>query len=257
MFSGAFPFLQIVNCHMHSTITQSLWLYSESRRIDFETEIDWHEHHQILKASFPLDILANTATYDVQFGHVQRPTHENTSWDKAKFEVYGHKWVDISEPGYGISLLNDCKYGHNTEGSTLKLTILKCGTYPNPEADQGHHEFTYSLIPHAGDFRSAGIIREAYALNQPMITLTASGDGSLPASFSLVSCDTPGVIIETVKKAEADDGMITRMYEAFGGRCTANITVAPGFSGAYLCDLMENVLQELPPHRLLGDDSHD
>jgi len=241
---------RIQKTYMHSAIIQTLWLYSESRRIDFETEIDWHEHHQILKTAFPLDVLANTATYDIQFGHVQRPTHENTSWDKAKFEVYGHKWVDLSEPGYGVSLLNDCKYGHNTEGSTLKLTILKCGTYPNPEADQGHHAFTYSLLPHEGDFRSAGTIREAYALNQPLVATEACGDGSLPDSFSLVSCDHPGVILETVKKAEADDGMIVRMYESFGGRCTANITAAPGFSKVYLCDLMENILRELP---LSGD----
>jgi len=236
---------KITKSYMHSTITQYLWLYSESRRIDFQTEIDWHEHHQVLKAAFPLDVLSSTATYDIQFGHATRPTHENTSWDKAKFEVYGHKWVDISESGYGVSLLNDCKYGHNTEGSTLKLTILKCGTYPNPDADQGLHTFTYSLVPHVGDFRSAGIIQEAYALNQPLVAVQACGNSTLPSTFSLVSCDQPGIIIETVKKAEADDGMIVRMYEAFGGRCTANITVTPGFSKAYLCDLMENELQEL------------
>lgn len=236
---------KITKSYMHSTITQYLWLYSESRRIDFETEIDWHEHHQILKAAFPLDVLSATATYDIQFGHVQRPTHENTSWDKAKFEVYGHKWVDISEPGYGVSLLNDCKYGYNTEGSTLKLTMLKCGTYPNPEADQGLHVFTYSLMPHTGDFRSAGIIQEAYGLNQPMLATRAEGNGIAPDTFSLVSCDKSAVMIETVKKAESDDSMIVRMYESFGGRCTANITVAPGFRKAYLSDLMENELHEL------------
>ncbi len=238
---------RIVKRYMHSTITQHLWLYSAVPRIDFETEIDWHEHHQILKAAFPLDVLASTATYDIQFGHVTRPTHENTSWDKAKFEVYGHKWVDISEPGYGISLLNDCKYGHNTEGSTLKLTMLKCGTYPNPEADQGIHRFTYSLVPHMGDFRAAGIIREAYSLNQPLVaTEVVSNVGSLPNTYSLISCDAPGVIVETVKKAEADEGMIVRMYESFGGRANAVLTVAPGFTKAYLCDLMENVLDALP-----------
>ena len=236
---------KIVKPYMRSVITQKLWLYSESRRIDFETEIDWQEHHQLLKVAFPLDVLSSTATYDIQFGHVQRPTHENTSWDKAKFEVYGHKWVDISEPGYGVSLLNDCKYGHNTEGSTLKLTMLKCGTYPNPEADQGMHTFTYSLVPHAGDFRTAGIIREAYELNQPLLAADAEGNGSLPGTFGLVSCDQPGVMVETVKKAEADDGMIVRMYESFGGRCQATVTVAPDFQKAYLCDLMENELQQL------------
>ena len=237
---------KVTRSYLHSTITQSIWLYSHSRRIDFETEIDWHEHHQLLKAAFPLDVLTATATYEIQFGHVHRPTHENTSWDKAKFEVYGHKWADLSEPGYGVSLLNDCKYGHSTEGSTLKLTMLKCGTYPNPEADQGIHNFTYSLLPHQGDFRQAGVIQEAYSLNQPMASVAASGGGNLPAAFSLVNCDNPAVMIETVKKAEADDGMIVRCYESFGGRANATITVAPGFNRAYLCDLMENTIRELP-----------
>lgn len=237
---------RVVKTYMHSTVTQNIWLYSESRRIDFETEIDWHEHHQLLKAAFPLDVLTATATYDIQFGHVQRPTHENTSWDKAKFEVYGHKWVDLSEPGYGVSLLNDCKYGYSTEGSTLKLTMLKSGTYPNPEADQGLHRFTYSLLPHQGGFREAGIIRESYSLNQPLISTQSSGGGKLPASFSLVSCDQSAVVMETVKKAEADDSMILRMYESFGSRCRASFTVAPGFQKAVLCDLMENELQEIP-----------
>lgn len=246
VIDGSRSGFKVIKSYMHSTITQYIWLYSESRRIDFETEIDWHEHHQILKVAFPLDVLAHTATYDIQFGHVTRPTHENTSWDKAKFEVYGHKWVDMSEPGYGISLMNDCKYGYNTEGSTLKLTILKCGTEPNPEADQGLHVFTYALMPHTGDFRSAGVIHEAYALNQPLVATESYGDGTLPDTFSLVSCDHPGVIIETVKKAEADDSMIVRMYESFGGRCEVNITVDPGFSKVYLCDLMENELRELP-----------
>jgi len=248
-FDGSRAGFKVTKTYMHSVICQNIWLYSDSRRIDFETEIDWHEHHQILKAAFPLDVLASTATYDIQFGHVSRPTHENTSWDKAKFEVYGHKWVDISEPGYGVSLLNDCKYGHNTEGSTLKITMLKSGTYPNPEADQGLHTFTYSLLPHEGDFRSAGIIREAYNLNQPLLTSPVTGErGDLPVSFSLVSCDKESVIVETVKKAEADNGMIVRMYEAFGGRTNATVQVAPGFKKAYLCDLMENALEELPLH---------
>jgi len=246
LFDGSRGGFRVEKNYMHSKIVQHIWLYSESRRIDFETEIDWHEHHQILKAAFPLDILTSSATYEIQFGHVSRPTHENTSWDKAKFEVYGHKWVDMSEHNYGISMINDCKYGYNTEGSTLKLTMLKCGTYPNPEADLGLHRFTYSLIPHAGDFRTAGIIQEAYGLNQPLVILPAvGGNGVLPCDFSLIACDQPNVIIETVKKAETDSGMIVRMYEAFGSRCTATIRVASGFQKAYLCDLMENAIEEL------------
>ena len=170
----------------------------------------------------------------------------NTSWDKARFESYGHKWVDVSENGYGVSLLNDCKYGYNTEGSTLKLTMLKCATYPNPHADEGKHIFTYSLLPHVGDFREAGVIQEAYSLNQPLEALpVSSGDGTLPSAYSLVSCDCPNVMIETVKKAEADDSMIVRLYEAFDRRSKAVISVAEGFKKAYLCSLLEDELEEL------------
>lgn len=233
--------------YFNSVIKQNIWLYNDCTRIDFDTEIDWHERHQVLKAAFPLDVHTMQATYEIQFGHVVRPTHENTSWDAAKFEVYGHKWVDISENGYGVSLLNDCKYGFNTEGSTLKLTMLKCATYPNPEADQGKHIFTYSLMPHIGDFREAGVINEAYNLNQPVEFATIGGaKGAVPSEFSLVSCDRDNVIIETVKKAEADDGMIVRMYDAFDRRTDLTVTVADGFQKAYLCDLLENIVEELP-----------
>lgn len=237
---------RVCKTYLSSTITQHIWLYSQGRRIDFETEIDWHEHHQILKAAFPLDVHATQATYEIQFGHVTRPTHENTSWDQAKFEVYGHKWVDLSENGYGISLLNDCKYGFNAEGSTLKLTILKCGTFPNPQADQGLHRFTYSLLPHAGDFREAGVIQESYCLNQPLLAVPVKNSaGRLPAQNSLAACDKDNIILTNVKKAEADDGIILRMYEAFDRRTDFMLTLQPGFSGAFLCDLMENELQPL------------
>lgn len=239
--------LQVVKPYMHSTITQNIWLCAGSRRIDFETQIQWHEQHQILKVAFPLDVHATAATFDIQFGHIARPTHENTSWDQARFESCGHKWVDMSENGYGISLLNDCKYGYSTEGSTLKLTVLKCGTYPNPQADQGSHVFTYSLLPHVGDFREAGVIREAYSLNQPLEAVAMEPQtGSLPDCFSLASCDCPNVLLETAKKAESGDDLVLRFYEAFDRRCKATVTVAQGFRKAYLCDLLERELEELP-----------
>ncbi len=233
--------------YFKSVIKQNIWLYSDNTRIDFDNDIDWHEQHQILKSAFPLDVHSMNTTYEIQFGHVTRPNHENTSWDKAKYEVYGHKWVDMSESGYGVALLNDCKYGHNTEGSILKITMLKCGTFPNPKADQGRHTFTYSLMPHIGDFREAGVIHEAYSLNQPLesIEITAN-EGKKPSEFSLVSCDKENVIVETVKKCEYDNGMIVRMYDAFDSRTKVTLTVADGFKKAYLCDLMENVIADLP-----------
>ena len=237
---------KISRSYMSSEIVQNLWLYSECRRIDFETEIDWHQHHQLLKASFPFDVHVKNATFDIQFGHTERPVYANTSWEKAKFETCAHKWVDMAENNYGIALLNDCKYGYSTEGSTIKLTMLKCGTYPNPDADQGKHSFTYSLLPHENNFREAGVIQAAYALNQPLTARNVAGqNGTLPESFSLVSVDKDNIIIETVKKCENDASMIVRMYEAFDRRCDAVLEVSKEFTKVYLCDLMENELEEL------------
>ena len=243
---GARAGFTVKKAYMNSTISQNIWLYNDVNRIDFDTEIDWHLHHQILKVAFPLDVLVKNATYEIQFGHTERPVHQNTSWDAAKFETCAHKWVDMADNNYGVALLNDCKYGYSTEGNTIKLTMIKCGTYPNAEADIGNHKFTYSLMGHVGNFRDAGVINEAYALNQPMYaTEIAKHDGNLNDNFSLVSSDKNNVIVETVKKEENGNGMIVRMYEAFDCRTTAEITVADGFKKAYLCDLMENELSEL------------
>ncbi len=232
--------------YMHSTIKQTIWLYSESRRIDFVTDIDWHEHHQVLKTVFPFDLHATSATYDIQFGHVSRPTHQNTSWDAAKFETYAHKWVDMSENGYGVALLNDGKYGHGTEGSTLTLTFIKCATDPNPEADQGEHHFTYSLMPHTGDFREAGVIAESFALNQPLYEKKiGKQSGELPEVYSFVSADKPNAVITAVKKAENGDGIIVRMYDSFDCRSNVTLCVPNSFKKAYVCDLMENELDEV------------
>ena len=233
--------------YMNSTIRQTVWLYSHSRRIDFETELDWHEHHQILKAFFPLDVHATSATYDVQFGHVTRPTHQNTSWDKAKFETYAHKWVDVSENGYGVALLNDGKFGHAVEGSLLSLTLLKCAAYPNPNADQGTHAFTYSLLPHDEDFRRGGVIEESHLLNQPSYELDVpAAEGNLPETYSFISADRPNVVITAVKGAEDGDGIVVRFHDAYDCRSTVTLTVPEPYTRAYLCDLMENELEDIP-----------
>ena len=232
--------------YMHSTINQIMWLYSENSCIDFETDMDWHEHHQVLKAYFPLDVHAMSATFDVQYGHVTRPTHENTSWDKAKFETYAHKWVDVSENGYGVAMLNDGKYGHAVEGSKLSITLVKSATDPYPEADQGRQTFTYSLMPHLDDFRKGDVIEESYALNQPLYEKQiAANKGDLAENYSFVSADKPNAIITAVKKAENDNGLIVRFYDAYDCKSQITLTVPNTYTKAYLCDLMENEMKEL------------
>ena len=233
--------LRVVKTYGASEIIQTIFLYDQSPRIDFETEIEWRQRHQLLKAVFPLDLHTTQAAYEIQFGHVYRPTHSNTSWDAAKFEVCAHKWADLSENGYGVSLLNDCKDGHSAEGSTLTLSLLKSATYPDPEADQGRHVFTYSLLPHTGDFRESGTIQESYCLNQPLMAAPLSGCGEgLPETFSLARCGQPNVILETVKQAEDGEDLILRFYEAFDRRGQVTLTLGIPFSGVTVCDLMEN-----------------
>ncbi|MBQ8850013.1 MAG: alpha-mannosidase [Clostridia bacterium] len=246
IYDGTRAGFHVERKYMHSVIAQNVWLYSENSRIDFETELDWHEHHQILKAVFPLDVHATCATYDVQFGHVTRPTHENTSWDEARFEVYGHKWVDLAENGYGVAMLNDCKYGYSTEGSTLSLTILKCGTFPYPEADIGEHSFTYSLMPHTGDFREADVISASWELNQPLLTsVIEKTNGDLPERFSFVSTDSKNAVITAVKQAEDGEGLIVRLHDAFDRKSKVTVCVPSEYTKAYLCDLMENNVEQL------------
>ena len=224
-----------------SSISQIIRFYAHTARIDFVTRVDWREHQQILRTAFPLDILAHEADFEIQFGNVRRPTHKNTSWDKARFEVCAHKWADLSEPGYGAALLNDCKYGYDVHDGVLSLSLIKSGIFPNPQADQGIHEFTYALFPHQGDFRAGGVIREAYDLNCPLSweKVRAGGERSL----SLVTLSEENVMADTVKRAESGEGIIIRLYEAWGKRTKVHLRL-PAIEGAQLfeCDCMEEVI---------------
>ncbi|MFZ0545272.1 MAG: alpha-mannosidase [Candidatus Promineifilaceae bacterium] len=241
---------QILNSHY----TQRISLAHNSPRLDFATEIEWQERHILLKAAFPVDVLTPTATYEIQWGNVTRPTHRNTSWDWARFETCAQKWVDLSEGNYGVSLLNDCKYGHDIQdkapiGGVIRLTLLRSPTNPDPEADQGRHWFTYSLLPHHGRW-GLETIAHAYALNDPLRLYAAkipTASAPEPTSRpSLVTVDRPNVIIETIKQAEDGDGLIVRLYEAM--RCRGTVTLKTGFplSAVYQTNLLEENQQPLP-----------
>ena len=186
----------------NSEMEQTIVLHPDRARLDFSTRVDWREEHLLLKAAFPLDILASEAAYDVQFGTIRRPTHANTSWDAAKFEVCAHKFSDVSNGGYGVSLLNDCRYGHSADGSELSISLLKGATYPS-DSDKGIHEFTYSLFLHEGVFGEE-TIREAYALNRRpyAVSFEKKNADERISSSGLVSVQGEGVVAETVKKAE-------------------------------------------------------
>jgi alpha-mannosidase len=199
--------------------------------------VDWQEEHKLLKVAFPVAVRSPRATYEIQFGHVERTTHTNTSWDQARFEVCAHRWADLGEAAYGVALLNDCKYGYDIRGSVMRLSLLRAPTHPDPTADRGGHRFTYALMPHPGDFREAGVIAAAEDLNAPLVIAR----GKLPPGQgrSLVEVDKSQVVVETIKRAEDSDAAIVRLYEASGGRSKVRLRTTLPASRAFLCDLLE------------------
>ncbi|MFQ6546866.1 alpha-mannosidase [Aestuariibius sp. 2305UL40-4] len=227
----------IERSYRSSTIRQKICLHAHSKRLDFETEVDWHETHHLLKAAFPVAVFARQATYEIQWGSIQRPTHRNTSWDYAKFEVPAQKWADLSEGHYGVALLNDCKYGYDVTDNVLRLTLIKSATMPDPKADQGRHVFTYALLPHKGDWRGE-VLREAYDLNLPARVVPVQGDG-----LALARTNAENIIVETVKPSEDGDGVILRLFEAHGARGATRVTFGKPVASAAISDLLE--LKEL------------
>lgn len=231
--------LEIKRNFSSSVVSQKIHFYACSRRIDFVTYVDWHENQHLLKVQFPLEIHSDEATFDIQFGNVTRKTHRNTSWDQARFESCGQKWADISEGGYGVSLLNDCKYGHSVHEGNLSLTLIKSGIEPNPHTDQEEHYFTYSLYPHAGNWRERNTAQEAAKLNQPVYAVAGAGD---KLNFSLLSADAGHVMVETVKCAESGSSMIIRAYDYQNKRGPVSIKLNGKISRVTECDLLENEL---------------
>jgi alpha-mannosidase len=240
--------LRITRRFLDSTIVQDMILYNDIPRIDFRTHIDWKEERILLKAAFPVDVHSDKATFEIQFGNVERPTHWNTSWDLARFEVCAQKWVDLSEDGYGVSLMNDCKYGHDIRDGHLRLTLLKSGIEPNPKADKGEHEFTYSLYPHQGDWKQGNTVQMAYSLNVPLYAAIsgANVNGALPDTVSMMHVDCDNVIIDTVKKAEDSNEIVVRMYECFNRRSNVTFSCFRDLEEAMECSLMEKPLAKVP-----------
>ena len=243
---GAAKGLRIRRKFLGSEIEQTILLYERTRRLDFVTSADWNTEHVVLKAAFPLDINAEKASFDIQFGTIERNTHDNTSWDAAKFEVCAHKYADLSENGFGVALMNDCKYGYDVRHGTMRLTLLRCPTFPDPNCDKTRHTFTYSIYAH-GDAGAPDTVQAAFSLNNPMRAFAFAGNakGDLPEAYSLVSCDNGGVIVETVKQAEQSDAIVVRMYEALNRRTKARIRFGFNVCGASVTDLMENPAEEL------------
>jgi alpha-mannosidase len=226
-----------------SEIVQKIKIYRNSKKIDFSTEISWHEEKILLKTLFPVDVRTRQANYEVQFGHFDRSTHKNTSWDEAKFEVPHQKWVDVSEYGYGAALLNDGKYGVNVDKTVIGLSLLRAPKWPDPEADMGRHEFTYSFLPHSGDFRESGVIEAAYDLNS---SPEAAGVKDFLGIPSLIRTDDRGTVVESVKLAEdSERRLVVRLYEAWGRKQKVNIDFGFSSKGVKTLNLIEDQRKEL------------
>jgi len=244
-----------------STLRQVVRLDAGSPRLEFHTEVDWHESHVLLKACFPLAVRSPRATYETAFGTTERPTHFSTAWDRARYEVPGHRFADLSEHGFGVALLSDSKYGWSCHGSELRLSLLRSPRSPDPEADVGRHSFAYALLPHAGGWRDAGVDAEARRFSHPL-RWADSGTLPLEAGRSFASVDDPGLVLDTIKRAEDSDDLVLRLYEAHGARGTARLRLALPFREAVLATGLEEDLEALPvrdgavelayrPHQLL------
>ncbi|KQN69677.1 MULTISPECIES: glycoside hydrolase family 38 C-terminal domain-containing protein [unclassified Devosia] len=206
----------------NSRIVQVISLAADAAQLEFDTMIDWHEHQTLLKTGFPLAIRTDVSRAETQFGHLTRPTHANTSWDKARFETSMHRWVDLSEAGFGVAALNDCKYGYDAKGSTLRLTLVKSPVFPWPEADQGEHRLRYALLVHAGDLQT--VHNAATAFNQPLRLLAGSATAA-PTLTSLATLSSDQIAIETVKQSEDGQRTVLRLWETQNKAGTVTLTL--------------------------------
>jgi alpha-mannosidase len=215
--------------------------------LEFVTTVDWHASQQMLRVDFPVNVQATEANFEIQFGHVARPTHMNTSWDMARFETVGHKWADLSQPNYGVALMNDCKYGYRVQGNVMSLNLLRSPTRPDPKADRHQHQFRYGLYPHGGNHVTAEVVNRAYEFNVKPTSMSGLDNKKTkaPVAAPIVSISDPHVIVDTIKRAEDGNDIIVRLYEAAGIDSTIDIEFAPNIGQVFIADLMENCTKEL------------
>jgi len=224
-----------------STLKQTIILDAVSEYIVFDTNVDWHENRKFLKVEFPINVLSQVANYSTHFGVIQRPTHSNTSWDMAKYEVCGHHWADLSEYGFGVSLLNDCKYGYSCWGNRLLLSLLRSPKKPDDGADMGKHVFKYAIFPHSGDYQISNLPRVGYNFNSPILIFpTAKVDENL-LNKSLFSLDSNNIILETVKNSEDQSCIVVRLWESMGGRGTCRLSSHFQILSAIRTNLLEEL----------------
>ncbi len=224
----------------HSRVLQTIRLDAGSNCLEFDTEIDWRERRTLLKAVFPLACKSPRATYETMFGAVERPTHANSDADLAQYEVPGHRWADLSEPGFGVSLLSDARYGFSAFGNMLSLSLMRGTTSPDPNADIGVHRLRYALYPHAGDWRAAVTVGKAACFNRPL--LWSVGEPAAILRRPLVSAEPANVVIDTIKPAEDGKGFVVRLYESAGSASSARLAFGVPIRSFTLSNTLEDAL---------------
>jgi alpha-mannosidase len=237
--------IEIKNHFQNSTFVRDVILYAGVPRVDVKMQAEWHEKHILLKVAFPVSAHSDKATYEIPYGSVERPTTRNTPAEQAQFEVPAQRWADISDAKHGFSLLNDCKYGYDAKGNVLRLSLLRSPEWPDPHADEGHHEFTYSLYPHGGGWKDALTIRQGYELNYKLTSLpTDKHEGALPPEHSFIEVQPKNVIVTALKKAEDDNSLVLRFYEWAGSDGDVTLKLPPRAESAAETNLMEKVIGE-------------
>jgi alpha-mannosidase len=230
-----------------SFFTQEIILYEDIPRLDVEMKADWWEDHVLLKVAFPVDVENDNASYEIPFAYVPRPTARNTDWEKARFEVPAIRWADLSDGDYGVSLLNDSKYGYDIRENMMRLTLLRSPLWPDPMADKGKHIFSYALYPHKGDWKEADTVLRGYEFNYPLHAFFLdSHPGEFPPSFSFFKASPSNIILVTIKKAEDRESLILRFYESEGNEAEALVEFFHRPDKIYELDLMENRLHSVP-----------
>ncbi len=239
--------IQVKNHFQNSTFVRDIVLYAGASRVDVKMQAEWHEKHILLKVAFPVSAHSDNAAYEIPFGSVERPTTRNTPAEQAQFEVPAYRWADISDSKHGFSLLNDCKYGYDAKGNVLRLSLLRSPEWPDPHADEGHHEFTYALYPHGGGWKNALTIRRGYELNYKLISMpVGKHEGELAPEHSFVQARPENIILTALKKAEDEDALVLRFYEWAGKDGEAQLQIPPGAQTAAETDLMEKPMGSLP-----------
>ena len=232
--------IRVVRTWQKSKFVQDISLYAGLDRVDVRNEFDWHETHILLKAAFPLAASSNEATYEIPYGTIERPTTRNNRFEDAKFEVPALRWADLGDQNHGLSLINESKYGYDAKGNVLRLSLLRSPTWPDPDADRGHQSFSYSIYPHAGNWKQALTVRRGYEFNYKLSAMQVQPhSGNLPSSHSFVEVKQDNVVLTALKKAEDSDALLLRVYEWAGKSGNVQVTVPDGAKAAHLTNLME------------------